>query len=285
MPVLPLLLTLACAHRDAPPTAHAATASNPAAPLADPKVPAALLGRWEREDGLGSESWVRADNMLVGVGFEGTADKTTFFEVLLLGPLNTDGAPVAGYAYTAMPGGESRVSFLPPDPARLVFENPAHDWPVRIAYTRADDRLLARVEGPDGKGKDLPFVRGKADEALELEVVDRAFDEAVARGGADEWIRTFDPEGAQWGPEGRISPRDSLESMREALSPDRGLRWRPVYSGLAPAQDAGYTVGTWVATERDTQGRWADVGRGWYVTLWRRQPDGSWKVWFDAPVQ
>ncbi len=277
MPLLPLLLTLACAHRT--PANGAA-----AAPLAAPRVPATLLGRWEREDGLASESWVRADSVLVGVGFEGTAERTTAFEVLLLGPLNTDGAPVAGYAYTAMPGGQSRVSFPPPDPGALVFENPEHDWPTRIAYARQDDLLRATVEGP-GRTIELNFIRGKADEALELEVVDRAFDEAVAQGGADAWIRTFDPEGAQWGPEGRISPRESLPDMREALSPERGLRWRPVHSGWAPAGDAGYTVGTWVATARDTHGSWAEQGRGWYVTVWRQQPDGSWKVWFDAPAQ
>lgn len=279
MSLLPLLFTLACAHRSSP-----SGANNPAAPLADPRVPAALLGRWTRDEGTASETWVRADSMMVGVGFDGTAEKTGFFEVLLLGPLNTDGAPVDGYAYTAMPGGESRVVFTPPDPGLLSFENPTHDWPVRVAYTRDGDSLRARVEGPDGQGKDQDFVKAPRDASLELEVTDRSFDEAVARGGADEWIRTFDVEGRQWGLDGPISPKDSLDVMREALSPERALRWRPVHSGLAPAGDLGFTVGTWVATARDTQGRWGEQGRGWYVTVWKKQADGSWKVLFDAPV-
>ena len=271
-----LALALACAHR-------APTVAAPK-PIASPEVPAALLGRWVREDGLGSEQWVRADRALVGVGFETVDDRTGFFEVLFLGPLDASGAPVEGYAYTALPDGRSRVSFTPEDPSRLDFRNPLHDFPTRVAYEAQGELLLARVEGPDGKGVDLRLSRAEPLVADALLEADRAFDAATATGGADAWLAAFDPDGGEWGPEGRISGAEHLDAMRAVLRPDSALRWKPVHAGLAPAGDAGFTVGTWTASRRDGQGTWSEVDRGWYVTVWRRQPDGTWKVWFDAPV-
>ena len=32
----------------------------------------------------------------------------------------------------------------------MVFENPEHDFPQRIIYTRSEDRLQARIEGDVG---------------------------------------------------------------------------------------------------------------------------------------
>jgi ketosteroid isomerase-like protein len=55
--------------------------------------------------------------------------------------------------------------------------------------------------------------------------------------------------------------------------------WEPTASGLAPAGDLGWTVGEWTWSANDPGGGEA---RGSYVTVWRRQADGSWKVLFDT---
>jgi hypothetical protein len=40
------------------------------------------------------------------------------------------------------------------DPTSVVWENPAHDFPTRIAYRRVPgDTLVARIEGPGPDGK------------------------------------------------------------------------------------------------------------------------------------
>lgn len=47
------------------------------------------------------------------------------------------------------------------------------------------------------------------------------------------------------------------------------------------AGDLGYTLGTWRSTRYTAEGR-GQVITGKYVTIWRKQADGSWKVVFDG---
>ena len=59
-------------------------------------------------------------------------------------------------AYLAMPGGRPPTAFplASMTDSRVVFENPAHDFPQRILYWRDGERLCARVEGTiDGKAE------------------------------------------------------------------------------------------------------------------------------------
>lgn len=68
------------------------------------------------------------------------------FESARIAPL-TDG----GLAYFAQPGGAPATPFRLVDsgPQRAVFANPDNDFPHRIIYERAGDRLTARIEGAD----------------------------------------------------------------------------------------------------------------------------------------
>ena len=56
--------------------------------------------------------------------------------------------------YDALPSGQSRTEFraLPAgDGAEVVFANPAHDFPQRVAYRRVGaDSIVARIEGTRG---------------------------------------------------------------------------------------------------------------------------------------
>lgn len=53
------------------------------------------------------------------------------------------------------------------------------------------------------------------------------------------------------------------------------LDWRPAYAGISRSADFGFTTGPF-----QIRGREGIVGH--YFTVWRRQPDGSWKWIFDA---
>ena len=57
------------------------------------------------------------------------------------------------------------------------------------------------------------------------------------------------------------------------------LTWYPIYAGLSLAGDLGYTTGPWeFRAKKDAQE--ADA-HGNFVTIWRKQRDGSWKVMLD----
>ena len=54
-------------------------------------------------------------------------------------------------AYVAQPGGAAPTPFrlVESGPQRVVFANPANDFPHRILYQRNGDVLTARIEGAD----------------------------------------------------------------------------------------------------------------------------------------
>lgn len=58
--------------------------------------------------------------------------------------------------YTAIPSGQRETAFRATSvtDSGFVVENPAHDFPTRISYTRAGtDSVVARVEGPAPSGE------------------------------------------------------------------------------------------------------------------------------------
>jgi uncharacterized protein DUF6265 len=65
--------------------------------------------------------------------------------------------------YEANPSGQSPATFTATavSPDRVVFENPAHDYPKRITYARqASDALTASVDdGKGGKRIEYPYKR------------------------------------------------------------------------------------------------------------------------------
>ena len=77
------------------------------------------------------------------------------------------------------------------------------------------------------------------------------------------------------GQEKRVGPDAIRATMGDFISKVR-IQWVPVSSAVRG--DRGFTLGKSVFTQRDGGKSW----RGIYVTLWARQPDGTWKVRFDA---
>jgi ketosteroid isomerase-like protein len=77
-------------------------------------------------------------------------------------------------------------------------------------------------------------------------------------------------------------PAAIREYMRGLLSDTtRSLRWAPDYAEASRDLTMGYTWGRWTLSVRDTIGTHA-VSQGRYLTVWRRQPDLTWKVEADT---
>jgi ketosteroid isomerase-like protein len=62
--------------------------------------------------------------------------------------------------------------------------------------------------------------------------------------------------------------------------PDSGmiLRWKPVKAEVSQSDDLGYTFGDWelYLKAKDT------TMYGNYISIWKKQPDGTWKYVLDA---
>lgn len=62
---------------------------------------------------------------------------------------------------------------------------------------------------------------------------------------------------------------------------DYQLTWTPTDAMMGPSGDMGYTWGHFEGHAKDAQGN-PVVTTGRYITMWRKEPDGSWKVVLDA---
>jgi ketosteroid isomerase-like protein len=59
------------------------------------------------------------------------------------------------------------------------------------------------------------------------------------------------------------------------------LTWTPTDALMGPSGDMGYTWGHFEGSSKDANGNPVTTS-GRYITVWRKQPDGNWKVVLDA---
>jgi len=59
------------------------------------------------------------------------------------------------------------------------------------------------------------------------------------------------------------------------------LEWEPVFEKLSESGDLGYTYGIFKRTLRET----GNISKGTYVTIWKKQKDGTWKFVLDTGTQ
>ena len=60
------------------------------------------------------------------------------------------------------------------------------------------------------------------------------------------------------------------------------LAWQPAYADVAQAGDLGYTFGPWQFKEDIKDEK--PVGYGHFITVWKKQADGSWKFAVDLGI-
>jgi len=118
-----------------------------------------------------------------------------------------------------------------------------------------------------GSGRDLLF-------QLEAE-----FAQAVAQRGRAAFVTYFADDGVELEEGGGIATREDLR--KEPAWPDGAtLAWVPVRGDMAGSGDLGYTYGNYVFTTKDKEGK-AISHYGKYMSVWKKQKDGSWKVVVD----
>ena len=62
------------------------------------------------------------------------------------------------------------------------------------------------------------------------------------------------------------------------------ITWEPYFVEMSASADLGYTLEKYQSTVSSASGK-KTVSYGHYVTIWKKQPDGSWKFVFDSGIQ
>ena len=125
--------------------------------------------------------------------------------------------------------------------------------------------------------------RNGAGAAVAIRNADLAFARATAERGVDGWVSSFADSGVMV-----IAGRNVVgrSAIRELMAPQLGdttvaLTWHPVSVEVSTSGNLGYSIGRWDRTPRAGAAPGATARHGSYVTIWRKQGDGTWKAVLD----
>lgn len=109
-----------------------------------------LSGAWTSESGdkWTEELWMAPKGgVMLGTNRSGEGGRATGYEFMRIAADET-----GAISFWGSPAGAPPVAFrlISLKNGEAVFENPAHDYPVRIVYRREGDRLTGTVSGAGG---------------------------------------------------------------------------------------------------------------------------------------
>ena len=119
------------------------------------------------------------------------------------------------------------------------------------------------------------------DAADDVRAADAAWLKVYAAKDLDKSVAFFDEQGSMLVPNVPIATGKSAIAKDIAISFATGdVVWHVDKAGVSRSGDLGYTSGSYSGGFKDTSGKPA-TDKGKYLTVWKRQSDGSWKVLFD----
>ncbi|MFL6196099.1 MAG: YybH family protein [Thermoanaerobaculia bacterium] len=127
--------------------------------------------------------------------------------------------------------------------------------------------------------KDLPKVDVTAEQAAMMNA-DRAFAKAAQEKGelaAYAAALTDDARLLRTGRQPILGKAAVQSALAERPAP---ITWEPIGGGMSRSGDLGYTYGKAQRRESGPESPWVDSDN--YMRLWRKQPDGAWKVAFEV---
>jgi ketosteroid isomerase-like protein len=145
---------------------------------------------------------------------------------------------------------------------------------MRISNGCAAALCLALIAGAN-QAQDLPASLASLVEA------ERSFAQlSVEQGVRQAFLTCFAEEGVNFTPH----PTRTREFFRKqpAARGTATLDWQPILADVSAAGDLGYTTGPYRRTDSAKPG---EVRHGYFFSVWRLQPDGTWKVMLDIGIR
>jgi len=129
-------------------------------------------------------------------------------------------------------------------------------------------------------------VAGCASGATENDLIrlENEFAEALASGQTERFAAFLSEDVVGLGADGSIAGgRDAvLAEWKSTLGdPSTQLSWEPLRATVSGGGDMGFTYGEWRMTRESGDGSEL-LGTGRFVTIWRLEADGVWRVVLDA---
>ncbi len=118
-----------------------------------------------------------------------------------------------------------------------------------------------------------------------IKAADLLFAQATKERGLEGWMSFF-ADDAYVGTKPSVQGKDDLRKFYQGLFARRDLKfeWTPDHAEIFASGIMGYSSGRYTMSFTNFQG--ATVTQtGSYVTIWQKQPDGSWKVFADFGSQ
>src|SRR5215467_10398695 len=124
---------------------------------------------------------------------------------------------------------------------------------------------------------------GQAKSPDAVRTADQELLKVFAAKDLDKTVAFFDEKGAMLPSNAPIA--DGKEAISKLLTsyfalPDLKVSWHVDRASVARSGDLGYTSGAYETTFYDPAGKTVS-DKGKYVTVWKKQEDGSWKVLLD----
>jgi ketosteroid isomerase-like protein len=162
----------------------------------------------------------------------------------------------------------------------FVLEKLSGQWRI-IAYTWGVTDETDWPTAPALNGGDASRPSKEAEGAVLA--ADAAWLKTYVGKDVDKSVALCDEQGSLLWPNSPIATGKNAIAKLTASAfaiPDFTLVWHPDKVGVAGSGDLGYTSGTYDWSYKDPSGK-AISDKGKYLTVWKKQADGSWKVLFD----
>ena len=158
---------------------------------------------------------------------------------------------------------------------------------VAVVVSLTADTARAQTQGVASRPPTAPAAGPTAEPTIDpgqvqLLTLDGEFSQSVAKGGGPAFSSWFAEDAVTLNNgKAAVLGRERIRGKATWKPQEYKLNWQPEGARMGPAGDMGFTWGHYDSEAKDSDGKTVKKD-GRYITVWKRMPDGKWKVALDA---